>query len=147
VEQVQDGPIQLVDPVNGAPRKYYIDQHSVEIAGAVVFDLDAEGRRLRAVRLTEYAGLKVKTLWRDADELKDAWTDLDRRAELLEELEKRGIELADLAKAANQSDAGRSIRFAPQPRLSIADPHSQGSGGSTQRSSRGVPKQVRQRRS
>jgi type I restriction enzyme R subunit len=105
VDADQQGPIQLVDRANGPPRKYYIDNHPVEIAGTVVFDLDSEGRRLRSVRLTEYAGSKVKTIWRDADELKSAWTDLDRRAILIAELEKRGIDLSDLANAANQPDA------------------------------------------
>ncbi len=59
------GPISLVDAPTTTPRKYYIDDHPVEIAGTVIWDLDAEGRRLRMVKLTDYAGEKVRTIWRN----------------------------------------------------------------------------------
>jgi type I restriction enzyme R subunit len=45
------GPISLVDAPTTTPRKYYIDDHPVEIAGTVIWDLDAEGRRLRMVTM------------------------------------------------------------------------------------------------
>ena len=99
------GPINIVDPLPTPPRKYYVDSATVEIAGAVVWDLDADGKRLRMVKLTEYAGEKVKTLWRTPEELRDAWMDLERRGEILVELEKRGIEISALAEAAKMPDA------------------------------------------
>jgi type I restriction enzyme R subunit len=71
----------------------------------VVFDLDADGKRLRMVKLTEYAGEKVKTLWRTPEELRDAWMDLERRQEIVDELAKRGIEFESLAEAAKMPDA------------------------------------------
>jgi len=38
-----------------APRKYYIDGGSVEIAAHVVYELDATGKQLRMVKFTDYA--------------------------------------------------------------------------------------------
>jgi type I restriction enzyme R subunit len=99
------GPTSLVDPLPTPPRKYYIDDHPVEIAGTVIWDLDAEGRRLRMVKLTDYAGEKVRTIWRNADELRATWMDIERRNEVIAELEKRGIEIHAVADAANQPDA------------------------------------------
>lgn len=99
------GPTSLVDPPPTTPRKYYIDHHPVEIAGTVIWDLDAEGRRLRMVKLTDYAGEKVRTIWRNPDELRATWMDVERRSEVISELEKRGIDIQALADAANQPDA------------------------------------------
>jgi type I restriction enzyme R subunit len=82
-----------------------VDGGTVEVAANVVFDLDADGRRLRMVKLTEYAGEKVKTLWRTPEELRDAWMDLERRQEIVDELAKRGIEFESLAEAAKMPDA------------------------------------------
>src|SRR5206468_2529676 len=38
------GPVTLVDSPPTPPRKYYIDNHPVEIAGSVTYDLDDDGR-------------------------------------------------------------------------------------------------------
>jgi type I restriction enzyme R subunit len=99
------GPISLVDTPATPPRKYYIDDHPVEIAGTVIWDLDADGRRLRMVKLTDYAGEKVRTIWRNPDELRARWMDIERREEVISELQKRGIDIHALADAANQPDA------------------------------------------
>jgi type I restriction enzyme R subunit len=104
-QQPPDGPAVIVDTLPGPPRKYYIDNHPVEIAGSVVFDLDADGRRLRMVQLADYAGEKVRSLWRSPEEFRTVWADLDSRNTILDELDKRGIDLTVLAEAANQPDA------------------------------------------
>lgn len=85
-EQEDDGHKDIVDDTSSGPKKYYVDGGTVEIAANVVWDLDADGKRLRMVKLTEYAGEKVKTLWRTQEELRDVWADLQRRGELLVEL-------------------------------------------------------------
>jgi type I restriction enzyme R subunit len=100
-----DGQMEAVGDLPKKPKKYYVDGGNVEIATNVVWDLDADGRRLRMVKLTEYAGEKVKTLWRTPEELRDAWMDLERRGEILLELEKRGVEISALAEAAKMPDA------------------------------------------
>src|ERR1035438_2481028 len=48
----------IVDETPQGPKKYYVDGGTVEIGVNVVFDLDADGNRLRMVKLTEYAGEK-----------------------------------------------------------------------------------------
>jgi type I restriction enzyme R subunit len=105
IEPPIDGPITIIDEAPKPPRKFYTDGGAVEIAATVVSDLDAEGRRLRMVKLTDYAGEKVRTLWRTPDELRDVWLDLERRGQLIVELANRGIELSALAEAANMPDA------------------------------------------
>lgn len=92
------------DPPDG-PKKYYVDGGNIEVTANVVWDLDVDGKRLRMVKLTEYAGEKVKTLWRTPDELRDAWVDLERRREIVDELAKRGIDFETLADAAELPDA------------------------------------------
>ena len=99
------GHTDIVDEAPKGPKKYYVDGGTVEVAANVVFDLDADGKRLRMVKLTEYAGEKVKTLWRTPEELRDAWMDLERRQEIVDELAKRGIEFESLAAAAKMPDA------------------------------------------
>jgi type I restriction enzyme R subunit len=100
-----DGHKDIVDELPEGPKKFYVDGGTVEVGVNVVFDLDADGKRLRMVKLTEYAGEKVKTLWRTPDELRDAWVDLERRQEIVDELAKRGIEFESLAEAAKMPDA------------------------------------------
>jgi type I restriction enzyme R subunit len=104
-EDEGDGHKDIVDDTPRGPKKYYVDGGTVEIAANVVWDLDADGKRLRMVRLTEYAGEKVKTLWRTQEELRDVWADLERRGELLVDLAKRGIDISALADAAKMPDA------------------------------------------
>ena len=99
------GAISLIDTVSSTQRKFYIDNHQVEIAGTVIWDLDADGRRLRMVKLTDYAGEKVRTIWRNPEDLRVTWMDIERREEVISELEKRGIDIHVLADAAKQPDA------------------------------------------
>ena len=125
-EQPDDGHKDIVDVIPSWPKKYYVDGENVEIAANVVFDLDADGKRLRMVKLTEYAGEKVKTLWRTPEELRDAWVDVDRRCEIISELAKRGIEFQALADAAKLPDATRSTCCAISPSSRRADPERPG---------------------
>ena len=104
-EDYGDGHEDIVDDIPKGPKKYYVDGGNIEVTANVVWDLDADGKRLRMVKLTEYAGEKVKTLWRTPEELRDAWVDLDRRHEIVDELAKRGIDFESLAYAARVPDA------------------------------------------
>ena len=104
-DELDDGHKDIVDETPKGPKKYYVDGGTVEVAANVVFELDAYGKRLRMVKLTEYTGEKVKTLWRTPEELRDAWVDLERRQEIVDELAKRGIEFESLADAAKMPDA------------------------------------------
>jgi type I restriction enzyme R subunit len=89
----------------GEPRKFYVDGGRIEIAAHLVYELDAEGKQLRVVQFTDYAGEKVRTLFTSADELQDRWADPLKREEVILELEERGIAFKALAEVTGQPDA------------------------------------------
>jgi len=43
------------------------------------------------VKLIDYAGEKVRTIWRNPEELRATWMDIDHRNEVIFELEKRAL--------------------------------------------------------
>lgn len=92
-------------PEAGQPRKYYVDGGAVEITHEVVYELDANGRRLRVIRYTDYAGEQVRKLYASAADLRKLWITLAQRNEIIERLLERGIDFDELAKAAQQPDA------------------------------------------
>ena len=61
----EDGAVEIVlleftEQEPPAPRKFYFDGGSVEIAAQVVYELDGEGKQLRVVSYTDYARDKVQ---------------------------------------------------------------------------------------
>ena len=86
-------------------RKLYFDGGCVEIAAHLVYELDADGRQLRVVRYTDYTAEKVRTLYRNAAELRRAWANPKERTEIIQRLAERGIDFGELAAAAEQPDA------------------------------------------
>jgi len=95
----------VVDPPSGERRKFYFDGGQVEIAAHLVYELDPDGRQLRVIRYTDYAGEKVRTLFPDVKVLRDRWADPAARAEIIDSLAERGISFDELAEAAGQPDA------------------------------------------
>jgi len=95
----------ISEPTETERRKYYFDEGQVEIAAHLVYELDPEGRQLRVVRFTDYAGEKVRTLFPSAPDLHGAWVDAEKRGEIIDRLAERGIDFDQLAAAANQPDA------------------------------------------
>jgi type I restriction enzyme R subunit len=87
------------------PRKYYVDQGSVEIVAHFVSELDSDGKQLRVVRFTDYTGEKVRSMFPSASELRSKWSNAEQRAEIIQSLEERGITLEELIAASNQPDA------------------------------------------
>jgi len=77
----------------------------VEIAAHLVYELDPNGRQLRVVKFTDYAGDKVRTLYASAAEMRAKWADPEKRSEIIAQLAERGIDFDDLAAAANQPEA------------------------------------------
>lgn len=86
-------------------RKFYFDGGQVEILSHIVYELDSEGNQLSVVKLTEYAGKTVRTLYPNAIELKNWWANPRKRAEIIKALSERGIEFSYLAEATSQPDA------------------------------------------
>ncbi len=89
----------------GTRRKYYVDGGQVEIVSHVVYELDNQGRRVRAVKLTDYTAEKVRTLCATPIEFKDRWIDPVQRTQILEALSERGISFEELESATGQVDA------------------------------------------
>lgn len=93
------------DDQDDLPRKYYFDGGSVQISAQLVYELDAEGRQLRVVQITDYTAERVRTLAPSAAALRAEWLQPEVRAELIEKLEARGIDLGELAQALKQTEA------------------------------------------
>jgi type I restriction enzyme R subunit len=89
----------------GQPRKFYIDDGSVEVVHHVVYDLDSDGKRLTARKLTDYTGEKVRTLYPTASALRADWTIAGKRQAVIEALEEKGIDLEILAETVGQPEA------------------------------------------
>ncbi len=87
------------------PRKFYFDGGKVEIAAELVHELDADGKQLRVVKLSDYTAENVRTLCKSPDELRARWADSDQRAEIIRQLTERGIDFANVATQAGQPDA------------------------------------------
>jgi type I restriction enzyme R subunit len=82
-----------------------VDGGTVEIAAHLVYDLNAEGRRLQVKKYTDYTGEKVRSMYPSAAELRAKWSDGEERAAIIEALAERGITFEELAEAAKQPDA------------------------------------------
>jgi type I restriction enzyme R subunit len=74
-----------------------VDGGTVEVVQHHVYELDADGKRLTARRITDYTGEKIRTLYPTPSAFRAAWTIADKRAAVVEELAERGIDLATLA--------------------------------------------------
>jgi type I restriction enzyme R subunit len=89
----------------GPPRKYYVDNGSVEIAAHLVYELDPDGKQLRVVKFTDYTAEKVRSMYASAAALRSKWSNAEERVTIIQALEERGISFAELAEAAKQPDA------------------------------------------
>jgi type I restriction enzyme R subunit len=87
------------------PRKYYVDAGVVEIAAHLVYELDADGRRLQVKKFTEYTAESVRSMYPSAAELRTKWSNAAERAAIIETLEAKGISFEELAEASKQPDA------------------------------------------
>lgn len=95
----------ISDDFEGERRKYYFDGGQVEIAAQLVYELDPDGKQLRVVKLTDYAGEKVKSLFPSVIQLRKQWANPELRAEIIRQLEERGISFDELRAASDQPDA------------------------------------------
>jgi len=87
------------------PHKFYVDGGEVEVIGHLIYDLDAEGKKLQVVRYTEYSARTVRSMYPNRDDLHAAWVKPETRAEVLNALAERQISFDELASASGQPDA------------------------------------------
>ena len=98
----------VINQPPGAPKriKYRVsDGIEAYIIGETVQLLDADGRKLRTAKLTDYTGEQVRTLYRSPDDLRGAWERGDEREKIVAALAERGIALDQLAAVMGQPDA------------------------------------------
>ncbi|GHV52064.1 DEAD/DEAH box helicase [Deltaproteobacteria bacterium] len=93
------------DTESRTPRKYYFDGGQVEIVAELVHELDADGKQLRVVKLTDYTAEKVRTLCANQGDLRTRWADAVQRADLIRQLDERGIDFTTVAAQTGQPDA------------------------------------------
>lgn len=104
-DQFQISDSQISDDSEGKRRKYYFDGGQVEIVAHIVHELDPDGKQLRVVKFTDYTAEKVRTLYRNASDLRAQWADPEQRADIIQRLAERGIDFDDLADATGQPEA------------------------------------------
>lgn len=93
------------EPPPPLPRKLYVDGGGVEVIGHLVFDLDAEGNKLRVVKYTEFSGRLLRSMYPSPGEFRATWSNQDTRLEALRELAAQGVSFDELATTSGQPDA------------------------------------------
>ena len=91
--------------VGELPRKYYLDNVQVYIAGEQAFELDPEGNVLKTVEFTQFANEQIRRLNLTAQHLKENWSKAEQRAEILNQLRSRGIDPDHLAHVTHHEEA------------------------------------------
>jgi len=86
-------------------QKYYVDEGQVEIVAETVYELDADGRRLRTSSYSDYTGKTVRTLYNTPEALQEHWASIQQRRRIIKALAERGIDLKALRQAVGQPDA------------------------------------------
>jgi type I restriction enzyme R subunit len=86
-------------------RKSYVDGGAVVIAAESVWELAADGARLRVVSLTDYTQETVRKLFPNSAALRAEWARPDGRTEVLAQLAERGIDLDQLRRVSQQPEA------------------------------------------
>lgn len=87
------------------PRKYYLDNVQVYIAGEQAFELDPDGNVLKTVEFTDYVTQNIRRLNLTAEHLRQAWPLAEQRAEILGHLRARGIDPDHLARVTHHEEA------------------------------------------
>lgn len=96
---------EIISEESDEPRKFYVDGGKVEVIGHLVYDLDADGKKLQVVRYTEYSARTVRSLFPNREELQSKWASPDTRIEVLRELAERHISFDELIASTGYQDA------------------------------------------
>ncbi len=101
------GKLPFRDPLNQERRfiPLQLDGGQVEIAAELVHELDADGKQLRVVKLTDYTGEKVRSLFARPEDLRARWADAGQRADVIQQLAERGIDFPTVAAQAGKPEA------------------------------------------
>jgi type I restriction enzyme R subunit len=110
LESPHPGPLPIMGEgrspqIGELPRKYYLDNIQVYIAGEQAFELDPEGNVLKTVQFTDYVTENIRRLNLTAEHLRQSWPQAEQRIEILNQLRSRGIDPDHLAHVTHQEDA------------------------------------------
>lgn len=95
---------EIIDSTEKQTRKFYVDTGSVEIVADMVYELGADGKKLRMVKLTDYAGEKVREIFTSAAELRSKWSNAEERATIIGALAEKGISLEELIETSGDPE-------------------------------------------
>lgn len=87
------------------PRKYYADGGEGKIVKELVYDLDPYTEKLRLIKLIDYTGEEIRSIYQSDAEVRQRWADPAGRDEIIQALKDRGIDFEDLKTATKQPDA------------------------------------------
>jgi type I restriction enzyme R subunit len=104
-EPVLDKGVEVKEPQKRYGKKYYFDGGQVAISAHLVYELDPNGKQLRVVRYSEYAGETVRTLFPSTAALRERWKHAGEREEIIQLLADRGIDFDTLATSAGYPEA------------------------------------------
>jgi type I restriction enzyme R subunit len=90
---------------NNEPKRYYIDGGSIKIVAHVVYELDSEGKQLQVIQYTDYTAIKVRTMFKSLDELRDGWANPISREEIITRLEDNGVYFKEIIKILEKPDS------------------------------------------
>lgn len=106
VENTEDDAIHEIQrQIGELPRKYYLDNVYVYIAGEQAFELDPDGNVLKTIEFTDYVTQNIRRLNLTAEHLRQSWTHAEQRIEILNQLRSRGIDPDHLARVTNHEEA------------------------------------------
>ena len=91
--------------ISELPRKYYLDNVYVYIAGEQAFELDPDGNVLKTIEFTDYVTQNIRRLNLTAEHLRQSWTQAEQRIEILNQLRARGIDPDHMAHVTHQEEA------------------------------------------
>jgi type I restriction enzyme R subunit len=104
-EKTPRGVLEIAQKVSELPRKYYVDNVEVYIAGEQAFELDPDGNVLRTMEFTDYVTQNVRRLNLSAEHLRQAWPLTEQRREIVEQLRQYGIDPTHLAAVTHHEEA------------------------------------------
>lgn len=87
------------------PRKYYVGGSQGGIVKELVYDLDPYTERLRLIKLIDYTGEEVRTLYQSDAEVRQQWANPEQRSQIIELLQEKGIDFEELKQATQQPEA------------------------------------------
>lgn len=96
---------EITSEESSEPRKFYVDGGTVEVIGHLVYDLDADGKKLQVVRYTEYSARTVRSLFPNREEFQSRWASPDTRIEVLRELAERHVSFDELVASTGHQDS------------------------------------------